>query len=228
MEHFFNNYSSFTTKTGLSNYRKRLNQRYKAIIDWNKNYIAKSSILDIASHDGRWAFAALKAHAHHVTCVEPRKNHIKWIHANMKENGADPLKYTIIQGDIHDELEKFKERQFHMVFCLGFFYHTIEHGFILRHLKRMQPDYMVFDTTIAPGKNKAILLNWEKSNNGLCAYDENNNNCLVGRPTRAALEDMFKWCGYEWKYFDWSTIEDAPRDYRNDRVTVRLSLRWRK
>jgi len=223
LEYFFNNYPSFTTKTGMANDRNRLNQRYKAIIDWNKSYIAKRSVLDIASHDGRWAFAALKARAQHVTCVEPRESHIKWIHANMKENGANLSDYTVIQGDIHAELEKFKERQFDMVFCLGFFYHTLEHGSILRHLKRIQPDYMVFDTRISQGQEKAILLHWERSDHGLMAYDSHNNNYLCGVPTQAALEDMFKWCGYSWEYFNWSTVAEIPSDYVKDRVTVRLT-----
>lgn len=224
MSDFFTGYPRFTKQTGLANSLLRLNKRYKAIIEWNKDYIADKSILDIASHDGRWAFAAIKSQARHVTCVEPRANHVKWIHSNMEHYEVDPSKYSVIQGDIHEEIIKFKKRQFDIIFCLGFFYHTIEHGFLVRQFKRLNPDCMILDTRITPGIRTLITLQWDRTKNGLNAYGSKKE-ILVGTPTKSALDAMFKWCKSE--YFDWTQIEKAPSEYvgkQRTRVTVRFTL----
>ncbi len=57
---FFDEYSSFykTGKTGTN--PKMLNARFHALIENNKEIIKNSTILDLANHDGRWSFAALK------------------------------------------------------------------------------------------------------------------------------------------------------------------------
>ena len=57
---FFDDYSAFY-KTGQTGIRpKMLNARFHALIENNKEIIKNSTILDLASHDGRWSFAAIK------------------------------------------------------------------------------------------------------------------------------------------------------------------------
>ena len=226
---FFTEYNRFTTKTGVahSNNEKRLNQRYQAIIEWNKNWIAGKRVLDIASHDGRWAFAAIKAGATHVTCVEPRENHVTWIHENMKHYGVS--NYEVAHGDIHEEIVKFEPHQFDLVFCLGFFYHTLEHAFLFRQLQRLKPEGMIFDTAVAQGDNSVIILKWESADSGLCAYSDKMPNCLVGWPSQKALEEMFIAYGFGTvDYFDWSVIDNPPPEYIFKSRVKRLTLRTRR
>ena len=72
MECFFDDYPRFysTSKTGPS--RHRLGARHRAIIEGNERLLVGRRVLDIASHDGRWSFAALKSGAAHVTGIEAR------------------------------------------------------------------------------------------------------------------------------------------------------------
>ena len=60
---FFDSFSAYY-KTGMTGTRPdMLNNRYNALIRNNENIIKDSIILDLASHDGRWSFAALKTGA---------------------------------------------------------------------------------------------------------------------------------------------------------------------
>jgi len=60
---FFDTYPQFYRTSNTAARPDRLNDRYRAIIDFNRGIIQGSTILDIASHDGRWSFAAIKSGA---------------------------------------------------------------------------------------------------------------------------------------------------------------------
>ncbi len=108
--HFFDHFPEFykTSKTGP--FPNRLNNRYLALIENNKEIIKNSSILDIASHDGRWSFAALKNDASKVIGVEPRENLVKNSCRNMEFYGIPKEKYHFIKGDIFQEIQKIKPK----------------------------------------------------------------------------------------------------------------------
>lgn len=220
---FFGQYNRFT-KTGKAHDENRLNQRYEGIIKWNESWIKDKRILDIGSHDGRWAFAAIKSGAKHVTCVEPRQFYVNWTHENMKHYDVD--NYDVVHGDVHEEIGNFDTDQFDLIFCLGFFYHTMEHCYLLREFKRLNPFGMIFDTNIARGEKNIIDVSWENSNSGLNAFSNEAKKCLVGRPTQSALEDMLKEHGFSQpEYFDWSSIENVPKEYISDQGVKRVTLR---
>src|SRR4249920_3533467 len=103
-EGFFDSYPRFleTSKTGAD--RDRLNGRHRAIIEFNRDIIRGSRLLDIASHDGRWSFAALKAGAEHSTGIEGRADLVSRANDTFKSNGIDPESYKFIHGDAHDAL----------------------------------------------------------------------------------------------------------------------------
>src|SRR3954470_3000649 len=48
----------------------RMNERYEALFAGNRDIFKGARVLDLASHDGRYSFAALKTGAAHVTGVE--------------------------------------------------------------------------------------------------------------------------------------------------------------
>lgn len=56
---FFDDYAQFYT-TSESGSPNRINHRYRVLIHQHKQIINDSMILDLASHDGRWRFAAIK------------------------------------------------------------------------------------------------------------------------------------------------------------------------
>ena len=58
---FFDKYSRFFDTSSVGNWPDRLNSRYRAIISANKSLFDGARVLDLASHDGRWSYAALDA-----------------------------------------------------------------------------------------------------------------------------------------------------------------------
>lgn len=226
---FFNEYGNFT-KTGLGASPNRLNHRYQGIIDWNKEIIEKSRVLDIASHDGRWAFAAIKAGAKHVTCIEARQHHVNNLNENMKNYNV--INYSVIQGDVHDEITKL-DQQYDVIFCLGFFYHTLEHGSLMKHFERLNPSYVIFDCDIVNTNvdksvsGPVIKLKYENTKNGLFAVGEEDKK-LVGTPTVEAIEMMCDAYGFSSEIYDYQ----PSLEYRNNMYVgenrSRITLRAKK
>jgi hypothetical protein len=48
---------------------------------------------------------------------------------------------------------------------------------------------------------------------------------VVGYPSKAALEEMLQFCGFEFRYFDWAAAGIANWDHLEDyRDSIRVSL----
>ena len=84
---FLDKFPRFYTTSHTSPDPHRLNSRYEAIIAKNADRLAGKRVLDIASHDGRWTFAALSAGAAHVTGAEPRRELIDNAESTFAESG---------------------------------------------------------------------------------------------------------------------------------------------
>ena len=90
---FFTEYPRFF-QTGRSDLRgRRMQHRHTALIEANRDAIAGKRVLDLASHDGRWSFAALAAGAHHVTGVEARRNLVESAHQTFGAYGVHRDRY---------------------------------------------------------------------------------------------------------------------------------------
>ena len=68
----FDEFPRFYETSETFAYPNRLNLRHEAIFGENKEVFEGQRVLDIASHDGRWSFAALKAGATSVVGIEGR------------------------------------------------------------------------------------------------------------------------------------------------------------
>ena len=110
--HFFDSFPAFyeTSKTGIA--PNRLNNRYIALIHSNKEIIRNSSVLDLASHDGRWTFAAIKNDAKRVLGIEGREEQVTESFENMKKYGITPEKYSFVVGDIFEKIKELKPKEF--------------------------------------------------------------------------------------------------------------------
>lgn len=195
---FFSEYNRFTKVTGHANSEDRLNQRYKAIIECNQSSIKGKRILDVGAHDGRWAFAAIKAGAKHVTCIEEKDTHVTWLRDNMEHYRAK--NFDVIQGDVHEEIGKIN-KDIDTIFCLGFFYHSLEHAHLMRKFSGLA-NTLILDTHVIQGEGKFIQLHRE------------HNNKLTGTPSREALDEMMEAYGFNHvDYFDWSKINNVQPDY---------------
>ena len=89
----------FTSKTGASS--KRLNWRCEMLLTRNKRTLTGSKILDLASHDGRFTYAALKLGAKHVTGVEGKQYLVDNANNNLKKLGYHEfVDYNFICDDL--------------------------------------------------------------------------------------------------------------------------------
>src|SRR4051812_33123679 len=70
--------------------RNRLNERCEAFFASNRDIFDGARVLDLASHDGRYSFAALKTGAAHVTGVEVRQSLIDGAQEVFAFYGQDP------------------------------------------------------------------------------------------------------------------------------------------
>lgn len=219
-KNFFNEYPSFAP--GAT--KDRLNKRYEAIINNNKKCFPNSKVLDIASHDGRWSFAATKNGAKHVLGIEGRSNLVDLSNKNFVEYDVSPDLYTFKVGDIHQELRNFNKNQFDVILCLGFFYHTAHHFLLLEEFERLAPKYLILDTAIN-WYLKGNVISWRKepSEDKSMAIG-NKKNEWVGWFTKSLLSETLNDYGFDIEYFDWPKFlnnNNSHKDYSlGRRVTV--------
>lgn len=238
---FFDTYDRFYTTSETSPFPDRLNGRYEAIIARNQEQLAGKNILDIASHDGRWSFAALSAGAAHVTGIEARADLIDNARQTFAHYSIDPCRYTFLCGDIFELLQN---QCFDVVLCLGFYYHTLRHAELLDRIERTGAQFVVIDTEITPGgpmppadtshprlvhdnPYQIQILKDEVSDQQMAISDSltRNGHTLVGRPSREAICFLAEHFGYTCTEYDWqSTFAEKLR--RADSM-VDYTQNWR-
>lgn len=147
------------------------------MIENYKNLISGKRILDLASHDGRWSFAALKAGAAHVLAIEMLPPLVQVTREIFKKYDLPESLYQLIEGDAHKEIKKVPRGTIDTVFCFGFFYHTIHHLELLAEIKRINPQHLILDTDVVTAPRSVILVRRE----GVF---------LTGIPSRSAVELM--------------------------------------
>ena len=221
---FFDQYDRFYSTTRTGSHPNRMNSRYSAIIEPNLDLIRDRTVLDIASHDGRWTFAALMAGARHAIGIEGRAHLVDAARQSMAHYGIGSDRYKFYVGDICDVLET-ERIKVDTVLCLGFFYHTHRHFEIASLLAATGASHIVLDTALAigpqPGKAfiEYALEPTDKDGAPLGPRDRE----IVGRPSRKALEWMFAQHGFELSDNDSSVGVDDPlgiEDYKNGRRAI--------
>lgn len=138
-----------TSKTAADAHR--LNWRAHLLLTRNQSAIEGKTVLDIASHDGRFSYACLKLGAKHVTGVEARSHLKEAATTNLENLGYGKDRFTFIQNDIFNYLDNLEPRTFDTVLCFGFFYHTVKQNTLLEHITRIQTKRFLLDTHIARG-----------------------------------------------------------------------------
>lgn len=225
---FFDSYPRFfiTSKTRAE--PNRLNHRHRALIESNESIIRGKSVLDIASHDGRWSFAAHKAGACHVLGIEARPYLVEHAQANLRayEVPEDQVRFVI--GDVFREIDRLEPGTFETVFCFGFFYHTMHHMLLLSKIARLRPEHVIFDTLIDLDPGSIIEVSAEDveiESAGAVSDADNSTRLVIGRPTKSALELMLSTSGFTFSYYDWHRAGvkrwDALMEYHvGKRVTL--------
>jgi hypothetical protein len=235
---FFDEYPEFFKTSRTAAFPVRLNLRHQAIIESNSDILSGARVLDLASHDGRWSFAALKAGAEHVTGLEARGELVHNANTLFAKYGVPAEDYQFIEGDMFRILQ---ERTFDVdvVLCLGFVYHTLRYGELFHGIMAARPQYCVLDTKVHRSDEPLVRVLTNRTGvQGHGADDDLSEGglTLAGYPSVAALELMLDVYGFDVEeQFDWggllATLPRRPRAVRGyargERVTLRCRSRRR-
>jgi SAM-dependent methyltransferase len=203
---FAEDYPRFMELSELTPKPERMNERYEAIFARNRDIFAGARVLDLASHDGRYSFAALKTGAAHVTGVEVRQELIDKAQATFASYGQDPDTYRFVCGDVFEVLAR-QRFDVDVVLCLGYLYHTYRHTELMYRLHSLAPRHLVVDTIVVPGTQPYLRVVREPSSEDILsaasdAYSVGQ--VLVAWPTVPALELLLSEYGFEIEsMYDW-------------------------
>jgi len=225
---FFDNYPDFFKTSETGSYPNTLNNRYLALIEFNKGIIRNSSILDLGSHDGRWSFAALKNGASKVFGIEGKDHLVKNSHTNMEKYGIPKEQYSFIMGDVFEEIKKIEPNTINVVFCFGLFSHIMNHMELFFEIRRLGANYLILDTAISTSDKPIIELVEEDSGMEASALKTKyaaSKQVLVGYPSKSALELMLTNIGFSFYYYDWHKVgienwEHIDEYYQNKRISL--------
>ena len=128
---------------------KRLNWRANVLLGQNSAVIKGKKVLDLASHDGRFSYAALQAGAKYVKGVEGRQESVDEAIKNMQSLNIDPEQYDFETGDLVHFLSQVKPGEFDVILCFGVFSHLIYQFEVFKEIRRINPDMFILDTWIA-------------------------------------------------------------------------------
>lgn len=226
---FFDRYPRFFTTSTTRAEPDRLNHRFRALIESNAEMIFGRRILDLASHDGRWAFAAHKAGADYVLGIEARSYLVESARTNLREYGVPEGQVEFTRGDMFTELDRLAAGAFDTVFCFGFFYHTLDHMPLLRRMARLRPKNLIIDTVISVSPANIIEIKEEKietESNGAIGEHGTPERIVIGKPSKSALEMMLRAAGFRvLRYYDWLNAgitrwDDLEVYYMGERVSL--------
>ena len=144
---FFDSYPEFY-QSGIHPYPNRLNERYNALIGNNKQIISGKRILDNASDNGRWSFAAIKNGATKVIGIELVTKSVKSANNLMEIYDIPKEKYQFIEGDIYKKITLIEPNSIDTVFCFGYLYHTMFHINLLSKIKIMNLKHLIIDNQL--------------------------------------------------------------------------------
>jgi hypothetical protein len=211
----------------------RLNKRHAFIIDPFRSDIAGARVLDLAAHDGRWAWAFARAGAECVLGIEARRELV----ARFADYPDTPFKarVTLRTGDIFDALEAevASGARHDVVGVLGIFYHIMDHFRLLRLIRRLEPRLVIIDSEFLLRSEPAIQLVRERTDNVVNATAQipGQEVAVKGVPSFAALELMAGALDYRVAWADWGLLAPADRagvrDYYRDRRLRRATCALR-
>ncbi len=235
---FFDDHPEFLETSDTSSTVGRLNLRHLAIIKENEDVLRGSRVVDIASHDGRWSFAALEAGADHVTGFEGRRELVRHSRRTFRANGIPKSNYRFIKGDAHEKLLEARVKA-DVVMCLGFLYHTARYVELIKGIRKTGAEHVIIDTRVLTGVDGPLVqFRAERTHHQALAIRDRyalGRRVISAVPSEAALVLMLDAAGYEVDHrTDWDRLlashpsVHAVRQYREGaRVTFRARKKRR-
>lgn len=214
---FFSNHARFGKTSTVASNLKRLDFRYSHIIERNKALLEGMRVLDIASHDARFTFAALVgANARHVTGIEARQNLVDNAEKNLAHFGVPEDQFTLVCGDVFEKLRDIEHGSIDTAMVLGFLYHTARQYELISMISEIGVKNIIVDSLVL-GKTKApiIKLEWEGTTADAKIWDASRSKVLSSTPSAAALRMILEEFGYKVDaYQPEIAIPDSAKQYR--------------
>lgn len=197
-------------KTIYYNGSERLDERYKRIIKPHIKFIKDKTILDLGCYNGRWSYAALKNGAKYVIGVDGRNNII------LKDD-----KFKFIQSDVFNINI---EEKIDTIFCLGLFYHIIDHFRFFEIMDSFNPETIILDTHLINTDEHIIRIRKEDNN-----YELNSLIPLCGIASKGTLDYFCEYFDYNIKYIEWNgQVTKNTWDYFTNDKEKRYTILLRK
>lgn len=218
---FFHHFPRFVETSETGPWLDRLNARYLALIHANRELIAGARVLDLASHDGRFTFAALQNGAAHVVGIEHEPHLVRSANENLEHHEVPRDRYEFVLGDMFDRIPEVAHCD--IVFCFGILYHITDHLRLLQTIAEHAPQTLIIDSNLSHIERAAIELRAPFAGSPPPVGAQ-----LEGWPSKAGLDAMLASFGWTFDYFDWpgSGLVESPKlqDYRTGRrATVVVS-----
>ena len=223
---FFDAYPVFEAEGTVAATLTRLNFRHDLFIAPARDMLAGRRVLDIASHDGRFALAALESGgAAHVTGIEARDEAIARARTVFDRCGIAPERHDFVQGDVFDALAGMTPGAFDTAMVLGFLYHTPRQYEIFAQLDRLGVRDVIVDSMVLRTKKprRALVeMRWEPTGREGQIFDPRGRaRALSAVPSRAALAMWLEEFGWQ---VSWPSLPPVPEDAkvydRGGRVAV--------
>jgi hypothetical protein len=233
---FFDDHPEFLETSDTATSKGRLNLRHLGMIEANADILRGRSVVDIASHDGRWSYAALEAGARSVIGVEGRMRMVKRARATFEQKGVPPDTYEFLRGDAHRRVFD-KRVQGEVVMCLGFLYHTARYVELMAGIATTGAEYIIIDTRVITGvEGPLVQLQTEGTGRSAMAIRDRyalGKRVISATPSEEALVFLLDAIGYDVDHrTDWIALLKQHRgtqdvaQYRNGtRVTFRARRR---
>jgi len=206
----------------------RLNKRYDYLVRPYLDVLRDATVLDLASHDGRWSYALSSAGAASVLGIEARADQIEQFDSYPEGPAKDRV--TLVHGDVYDELPKLVARgeTFDVVAIYGLYYHVMDHYGLLKLVKRLAPRLVIIDSEFHLSAAPTIRLAVEPTDSHLntIAHEPRQDVAPVGIPSAAAMEVMAHSLGYDVEWADWDRV---PRGQRGGlKAYYRTAPAWKR
>ena len=224
MSGFFTKYNKFGETSTVASNLNRLDFRYEHCIERNKHLIEGKRVLDIASHDGRFTFAALRgAGAKHVVGIEARPNLVENARNTFSQYGVDPESFELITGDVFEEIKNIPTGSIDTAMILGFLYHTARQYELISMLSDLGVKSIIVDSKILRNVKKSfVLLKMEGTQTDAQIWDSSRDRVLSSVPSIGALELYLEEFGYQVTHLEpGGDVPETPQIYTNrGRVTI--------
>ena len=204
MARFFDDYPRFyeTSSTGPS--KDRNNFRFNVLIHPHRELLRGARVLDFASHDGRWSFAALQMGASHVIGIEPNVHLVQRARESFRLYKIETDRYAFIEKDA---LSALREQKFKVdvILAFGFLSVLSNQPAFFSLLRQLAPPHILIDTPVTLDRTPSLTLHRFHARalvNGVEIGATTDETCfgefnLGSVPSRSALALMLDHFGYD-------------------------------